>query len=52
MRDHFGHQYRFERTDPTGRFVRLSVDAEPAWMPWVGGMAAGVMFALMMWVSL
>lgn len=43
---------RFERADPTGRWSPLHDEQEPAWVPWVGGIAAGVFFGWMLFWGL
>jgi len=41
---------RFERTDPTGRWspVQDEITDEPFWLAIVGGVAAGIFFAAML----
>lgn len=43
-----GRQIRFERTDPTGRWSPLYEIPEPQCMAWAGGIAMGLVFALLL----
>jgi len=44
---------RFERTDPTGRWSPIHEGQnEPSWVAVLGGIAAGVFFALMVYFYL
>lgn len=40
----------FERYDKTGRWSPIHDEPEPAWVQWVGGVAAGVVLAVMLFL--